>query len=269
MNIRNIGRTLAIALIAISAAACTRIETGEVGLRITYDKQIEMQEIPAGKMPQTLVGDVLTFPVRDIGGSLEDKRPLTKDDVALKQVDLSYVYSVSPTAVAELWTKQPRSFHLMNEKQGDTYLMAVRMNTLVNNALYESVRKYSTKEVNDKRQAIEQDVTDIVARTLKNDKLEGVLTLTSVQVRAIDIPDSIRDSAAAVVRSQNELAVAATQVEIAKKEAERMAALASNSGQSIAYMDAQARLNISEAVKAGKVSTIVIPHDFKGIVNVK
>jgi len=269
MNIRNIGRTLAIALIAISAAACTRVETGEVGLRVDMSKQVQMGELMPGSWNQTLVGDVLTFPVRDIGGSLEDKRPLTKDDVALKQVDLSYVYGVSPTAVAELWTKQPRSFHFVDTKSGDTFLMAVRMQTLVNNALYEAVRKYGTTEVNDKRQAIEQDVNDIVARTLKNDKLEGVLTLTSVQVRAIDLPDNIRDSAAEVVRSQNMLAVKANEVAIAEKEAERMRALSANSGQSIAYMDAQARLNISEAVKLGKVSTIVVPHDFKGFVNVK
>ena len=269
MNIRSFGRLAAIALIAVASAACTRIETGEVGLRVDFAKQVQMQELQPGSWNQTVVGDVLTFPVRDIGGGLDDKRPLTKDDVAMKQVDISYVYGVNPTSVAELWTKQPRSFHFLDEKSGDTFLMAVRMQTLVNNALYESVRKYTTKEVNDKRQAIEQDVQDIVARTLKNDGLDGVLTLTSVQVRAMDIPDSIRDSAAAVVRSQNELAVKANEVEIAKKEAERMAALSQNSGQSIAYMDAQARLNISEAVKAGKVSTIVIPHDFKGIVNVK
>ena len=42
---------------------------------------------------------------------------------------------------------------------------------------------------------------------------------------------------------------------------ERMAALANNSGQSIAYMQAQSQLMIAEAVKNGKVNTIIIPHN--------
>ena len=46
-----------------------------------------------------------------------------------------------------------------------------------------------------------------------------------------------------------------------------MAALANNSTQSVAFMDAQARMMIAEGVKNGKVQTIVVPMDFKGIVN--
>lgn len=56
-------------------------------------------------------------------------------------------------------------------------------------------------------------------------------------------------------------------VKIAEAESRRMAALANNSAQSITFMQAQAALNISEGVKAGKVNTIVVPVDFKGIIN--
>jgi hypothetical protein len=47
-----------------------------------------------------------------------------------------------------------------------------------------------------------------------------------------------------------------------------MAALANNSGQSIAYMQAQANMKIAEGIASGKVHTIVVPMDFKGMVNV-
>lgn len=47
-----------------------------------------------------------------------------------------------------------------------------------------------------------------------------------------------------------------------------MQALAQNSGQSIAYMNAQATMMIAEGIRDGKVQSIVVPHDFKGIVNV-
>ena len=71
------------------------------------------------------------------------------------------------------------------------------------------------------------------------------------------------------MKAQNELKVKATEVEIAKKESERMAALAANSTQSIAFMNAQAQLKVAEGVASGKVHTIVVPYDFKGIVNAK
>jgi hypothetical protein len=34
-------------------------------------------------------------------------------------------------------------------------------------------------------------------------------------------------------------------------------------------MEATALVTIAEAVQAGKVNTIIVPYDFKGIVNVK
>jgi hypothetical protein len=44
-----------------------------------------------------------------------------------------------------------------------------------------------------------------------------------------------------------------------------MAALANNSGSSIAFMQAQAMLNISEGIKNGRVQTIVVPSNFNAL----
>jgi hypothetical protein len=55
------------------------------------------------------------------------------------------------------------------------------------------------------------------------------------------------------------------EVQTAKKEAERMAALSNNSANSIAFMQAQAMLNISEGIKAGRVQTIVVPSNFNAL----
>ena len=57
------------------------------------------------------------------------------------------------------------------------------------------------------------------------------------------------------------------EVQTAEAESRRIAALNANSG-ATRYMEAMALVNISEAIKDGKVQTIVVPYDFKGIVNV-
>ena len=58
------------------------------------------------------------------------------------------------------------------------------------------------------------------------------------------------------------------EIKIAQAEAERQKALSQNAGQSIAYMQAQSQLLIAEAVKAGKVQTIIIPSTMTALGNI-
>jgi len=138
----------------------------------------------------------------------------------------------------------------------------------VNTAAYKVVRQYKSLEVSDNRTKIEAEIQAEVLKTLKEDKLDTSLTLTLVQVRSILPAQAIINSANELVKAQNELKIKSTEVEIAKKEAERISALNANS-KAIEYMNAQATYKIAEAVAAGKVNTIVVPLDFKGFVNVK
>jgi regulator of protease activity HflC (stomatin/prohibitin superfamily) len=252
--------------VGLASAGCTRIETGEVGVRVNASKQIEGSELREGSWNQTLVGSVLTFPVRDITINIDNKTPMTADNSALADFDMTVVYGLNPNAVSELYSTKSRSFH--TEHKGDIYLMHNYMSTLVNNAAYKVVRNYKSLEVADNRAKIEEQIRDTVHDQLKAEKLDNSVSLTVVQVRNILPNAEILQSATNYVRAQNELKIKQTEVDIAKKESERMAALSSNSGQSIAYMQAQAQMKIAEGIAAGKVHTIVVPMDFKGMVNV-
>ncbi len=264
-------KKIIIALIAsvVVLSGCTRIETGEVGLRVDASKQIQGTELLPGSFNQTMVGDVLTFPVRDIVMTLENKTPMTSDNSSLQDFDMNVIYTINPSSVSDLWSTKSRSFHLYGNSSGDWYLMYNYIQQLANNAAYKAVRKYNALTIADNRQNIEADVRAIINEELKEQKLDTALNITTVQVRNILPAQSIIDSANAYVRAQNELRIKSTEVDIAKKEAERMEALARNSGQSIAYMQAQAQLKIAEGIAEGKVNTIVVPMDFKGMVNVK
>lgn len=249
-------------------AGCSRIETGEIGLRINASKQVEGTELQPGSWNQVLIGDVLTFPVRDIAINVENKQPLTADNSALGDLDFTVIYGINTSSVSDLWTTKSRSFNASTDK-GDILLMYNYVTTVVNNAAYKAVRKYRALEVNDKRQAIEEDIKAIANEQLRADKLDTALSLNTVQVRKIDPAASIIESANAVVRAENELRAKEKEVAIAEAEARRMKALSENATSSIAMMDAQARLKVAEAVAAGKVSTIILPMDFKGMVQVK
>lgn len=256
---------LVIAATAVLGTGCTRIQTGEVGVRVDMSRQIQGSELAPGSWNQTLVGDVLTFPVKDIVVQLDNKTPMTSDNSALEDFDITLVYSLNPQSVAELYSTKSKSFHAYDEKEKDTLLMYSYIQTLVNNAAYKVVRQYKALEVADNRAKIEQEILAAVNENLKSEKLDGSINVTAIQVRNIAANAEIMKAATDYVRSQNELKIKENEVAIAKKESERMAALANNSTASIAYMQAQAALNISEGIKNGKVQTIVVPANFNAL----
>ncbi len=250
-----------------SLAACTRIETGEVGVRRSFDKTIETTELMPGSVNQTIFGDVMTFPTKDVSVDIADMTPLASDNSTIKDFDLSVVYSINPSSVAELYIDKNRGFHADTE-EGDTLLMYNYIRQLGRNAAYKVSRKYESLKMADNRAEIEQLVRQEIMTALAAEKLDGAITISQVLVRQITPADNIVRSANLLVQAQNENKRKEVEVGTAKLEAQRIAALNANAG-ATKYMEATAIVTIAEAVRDGKVNTIVIPYDFKGIVNVK
>ena len=243
---------------------CTRVETGEVGVRVGFDKQVKPGELLPGSFNQVLVGDVLTFPVKDVNVVLEDMTPVAKDNSTMKDLDAVVVYNINPNQVSEMYATKNRAFHA-NDNDGDVFLMYNYVVQNTRNALYKAARKYDALEMADNREAMELFIREEITRNLAEEKLDGSITITQVMVRNVLPADTVVQSANDLVRAKNEKARKEVEVETAKLEAQRMAALANNSESSIAFMQAQAALNISEGIKNGQVQTIVVPANFNAL----
>jgi len=255
--------TLSILAAAVLATGCTRIETGEVGVRVGFDKQVQSGELLPGSFNQTLIGEVLTFPVKDVNVPLNDMTPVAKDNSTMKDFDAVIVYNINPQQVAELYSTKNKAFHA--EFKGDTYVMYNYIVQNARNAIYKAARKYEALDMADARSDMEKFIQDEIVRNLAEEKLDGTIMISQVLIRNVVPADAVVESANALVRSKNELKQKEVEVQTAKKEAERMAALANNSGASIAFMQAQAMLNISEGNKNGQVQTIVVPSNFNAL----
>jgi len=260
--------SLGILAAAVLAAGCTRIETGEVGVRVAWDKKVEPGEIQPGSLPQTIIGDVLIFPVKDVNVVLENMTPVAKDNSTMKDLDAVVVYNINPAQVSELYTTKNRAFHIAN-KEGDVYLMYNYVVQNARNAIYKAARKYEALDMADNRSEMENFIKEEIVRNLTEEKLDGSITINQVLIRNVVPADSVVASANELVRAKNELKQKEIEVKTAEAEARRMAALANNSSSSIAFMRAQAELNISEAVKNGKVQTIIIPSNLTMLGNLK
>jgi len=248
---------------AVLATGCTRIETGEVGVRVGFDKQVKSGELLPGSFNQTIIGDVLTFPIKDVNVVLNDMTPVAKDNSTMKDLDAVVVYNINPQQVAELYSTKNRSFHA--EFKGDTYVMYNYIVQNARNAIYKAARRYEALDMADNRENMERQIQEEINKNLAEEKLDGTITISQVLIRNVVPADSVVGSANALVRAKNEYKQKEVEVQTAKKEAERMAALANNSASSIAFMNAQAALNISEGIKNGKVQTIVVPSNMTGL----
>ena len=246
-----------------SMAACTRIETGEVGVRVGFDKQVQSGELMPGTFNQVLIGDVLTFPVKDVNVVMENMTPVAKDNSTMADFDAVVVYNINPSQVSELYSSKNKSFH--TEHRGDIYLMYNYVVQNARNAIYKTARKYEALDMADNRDNMEQMIKEEITKNLSEEKLDGSITISQVMIRNVTPAASVVDSANALVRSKNELKQKEVEVKTAEAEARRMAALANQSSSSIAYMQAQAMLNISEGIKNGKVQTIVVPSNFTAL----
>lgn len=193
--------------------------------------------------------------------------PLASDNSTIKDFDMSIIYSVNPSSVSEIYINKNRGFHAENE-DGDTLLMYNYIRQLGRNAVYKVARKYESLKMADNRAEIEQLVRAEVVNQLESEKLGDSINISQVLVRQVLPANNIVASANALVQAQNEQKKKMVEVQTAKLEAERITALNANAG-ATEYMAAMALQDIAEGVKNGKVNTIVVPYDFKGIVNVK
>jgi regulator of protease activity HflC (stomatin/prohibitin superfamily) len=260
---KNVLKISALIAAAALATGCTRIETGEVGVRVGFDKQIQSGELLPGSFNQVLIGDVLTFPIKDVNVVLENMTPVAKDNSTMKDLDAVVVYNINPQSVAELYSTKNKAFHA--ENRGDTYVMYNYVVQNARNAIYKAARKYEALDMADNRNDMEKFIQEEIQKNLAEEKLDGSITISQVLIRNVVPADSVVESANALVRAKNELKQKEVEVKTAEAESRRMAALANNSGASIAFMQAQAMLNISEGIKNGQVQTIVVPSNFNAL----
>lgn len=258
-------KIIAMIVMAVAMSGCHIVDTGKVGLRVNFDKTVEASERVAGSFNQVMVGSVIDFPIKEIAVDVKDLTPMASDNSTMSDFDVTVVYNVNPASVSDLYINKNRSFHSLNE-DGEVILMHSYLQTTVRNAVFKVARQYEAMRMNDERQAIEQQILAQVKATLDSEKLGGSIIVSQIQVKSIAPSLAVKAAADNLVKAKSEFAAKEVEVKTAGKEAERIAALNANAG-AISYMNAQAQMKIAEGVASGKVHTIVIPYDFKGIVN--
>lgn len=260
----NIIKILFIGLFLV-LSACQKIETGHVGIRTTFNGTIEPQELGVG-FHQTLIGSVKNYVANDITWSMNDLKPTTKDRSNLEDLDLSYTYSINPSSIGDLVVKyKGRDF--IDKETGDYYPLALYVENVVKTATTDVFSRYDALEANDKREDIRNEIKSRSEDMFKEDGLGEAVVVHQIFIKNLQLSKAIMDSANAVIISQNVLKTKQFEVESARKEAERLTLLANNKG-NLDYIRVNALDKIADGVKSGAVKTVILPYDFKGLVNI-
>lgn len=260
-------KAIVIAALIISASACTRIDTGHVGVRTSFNGEVSPQELGVG-FHQTLVGSVKEFVANEMTLEINDLKPQTKDRSSLSDLDLTFTYSIDPAAISDLVVKYKGRD--LETKDHGVYPVGRYVLNVVQTAATDVVSRYDALSANENREKIKTDIKARVDQILDEEKLKGKVMVHQIFIKNLDIAPELKASATAVIAAQNTLRAKEIEVQTAKRESERMSELTKqNSNGYIDLLNAQANYQIAAAVREGKVHTIVVPHDFKGILNAK
>ena len=248
--------TLSVHAAAILATGCTRIETGEVGVRVGFDKQVQSGELLPGSFNQSIIGEVLTFPIKDVNVTLNDMTPVAKDNSTMKDFDAVVVYNINPQQVSELYSTKNKSFHA--EFKGDTFVMYNYIVQNARNAIYKAARKYEALDMADARSDMETFIKEEIVRNLAEEKLDGSISISQVLIRNIVPADSVVASANELVKAKNEFKTEEVKVATARKRNESMQANPMAIPLLKAEAEAEAMRKLPDAIANFKGQTLVI-----------
>lgn len=193
------------------------IQTGNVGVRTTLGT-VSMEEVDAGiyfKWP--LIATVREFSAKEVSIDLNDMTPKAKDNLSLRDLDLTIYFGAAPSSIAELEVKY--SNQSVPGEDGTIYPAYELVRRVARNVAYEEVARIESLVVHTRRDDLAAAIAkNIQAELERNDP--GVFRVSRVVVRAILTDPSIEESIQQAVANQKKLEAMAVQTEIAKKEAE-------------------------------------------------
>lgn len=254
-----------VALAIAMTAACGRIDTGHSGVRTSWNKQVQSDIVKPG-FYVAVTDDVVQYVTNEITFELKNEKPQTKDKSYLTDLDATYMWQITSTDLPSLVTRYKNRTFVQGD---DRYPMGIFVDAVMQRSLAQAVSEVDALDANQNRTLIETNTVKYANQMMKDEGLEHEIMIKKVMVKNIEIDPRLQESILRNVTAQKDNQTKDIEISTAHKENERMAQLTANAnnGQYIALLNAQSNMKIAEGIAAGRVNTIVVPSDFKGIVN--
>ncbi len=263
---RIVAGVLLLAVVVLAATSCGTIETGNVGVRTTLGKVNPEEVEPGIYVGLPVVTQVQVFSGKEIAVELNDLTPKARDNLSLRDLDLTVYYKVATGSISELYIKYAAR-HARAEGTREFLPAYQLVQGVARNVIYEEAAKMESLVMHTKRDEMAAAVKrGIQAELDTNDK--AVFTVTRVVVRALTtdpaIEKAIQESVAAqkqleTTRQRIQIAEAEAQVEIKRAEGVAKANQIINQSLTREYLQHEANLALMKFAEKGGTSTVVIP----------
>lgn len=256
---------LIVLAIAFAGVAGT-IGTGNIGVRTTLGVISPDEVTPGIYVKWPFISTVREFTAKEIAIDVQDLTPKAKDNLSLKDMDISIYYRAEAEKIAELQSKYANQ-SVRDEGSGIWLPAQGLVVRLVRNAAYEEVARVDSLVMHTKRDDIAEAIRKSVQAELEHND-PGVFQVTRVVIRAVVTDPSIEESIRAAVANQKKLEAMTIQTEIAKKEADIRVTEAegiARANRIIAdsltreYLQHEANLALLKFAEKGNTNTVVVP----------
>ncbi|WP_417069241.1 SPFH domain-containing protein [Niveibacterium terrae] len=242
------------------------IGSGNVGVRTTLGVISADPVSPGIYLKWPFISSVAEFSSKEVAIDLKDLTPKAKDNLSLRDVDVSVYYKVADSHIPALQTKYSGQ-SARDEHTGIWMPAEGVVQRVVRNAVYEEVARVDSLIMHTKREEMAAAIRrNVQAELERNDP--RVFTVTRVVIRSVVTDPSIEESIRAAVANQKKLEAMTIQTEIAKREAEIRVTEAegiAKANRIIAdsltreYLQHEANQALLKFAEKGNTNTVVVP----------
>ncbi|HEX6706895.1 MAG TPA: SPFH domain-containing protein [Albitalea sp.] len=266
MIVRVLIAVLVAALLAAALTSCGTIESGNVGVRTTLGKVSPDEVEPGLYLGLPGISRVTEFSGKEIALDLNDMTPKARDNLTLRDLDVTVYYRAAAGSIADLYVKYAGQ-HTHDEGSRVSLPAHSMVTRLARNAIYEQSARIDSLVMHTQREELAASVRKSLQADLDaNDK--GVFTVTRVVVRALTtdaaIEKAIQESVAAqkqleTTRQRVAIAEAEAQVEIKKAEGIARANQIINQSLTREYLQHESNVALLKFAEKGGTTTVVLP----------
>lgn len=223
-------RKVLLVVVSLLMAACTQIDTGNVGVESTLG-QVKQETMQPG-VYFTMFKRVTEVCAKELLVSLNDLRPQTSDKIALSDLDVDLYVQIDPSKASTVMTKWPGDLSRVASEDCDR----IGMNYVTRQArevIYDVSSRIGSATIHTERARIASDVVKELQKNLDTEAGKGLFFVRSANVRNLQTDAALEANIKAAAQAQFKLQEEKNKLEVAKVEAERKRAEAQGEADAI------------------------------------
>jgi regulator of protease activity HflC (stomatin/prohibitin superfamily) len=260
-----VGIVVVVLVLVVLGGAFGTIATGNVGVRTTLGIMSQEEVEPGVYVKWPLISRIDEFTAKEVAIDLTDLTPKARDNLSLRDMDITVYYRTEAPAIAELYAK----YAGQSARSDEGYMLPAYGLVLrvARNTAYEEVARVDSLVMHTRRDELSSAMHASMQKELESAD-PGVFHITRVVVRAVATDPSIEESIRTAVANQKKLEAMEVQTQIAQKEAEIRVTEArgiAESNKIIAgsltreYLQHEANEALLKFAESGNTSTVILP----------